>query len=43
MTEPVGPSPTKRPPAPSLNITGTDAAKTYIVGVRARNDSGYGP
>ena len=27
----------------SLNITGTDAAKTYIVGVRARNDSGYGP
>ena len=27
----------------SLDITGTDAAKTYIVGVRARNASGYGP
>lgn len=27
----------------SLDITGTDAAKTYIVGVRARNANGYGP
>ena len=27
----------------SLDITGTDAAKTYIVGVRARNANCYGP
>ena len=27
----------------TLDITGTDAAKTYIVGVRAHNVNGYGP